>query len=162
MNDVAIILLGGKRGGFALVDAADFPALNQFKWTKDELGYVMRTGWQGNGKRKSVRIHRQILDAPVRTDVDHENHCPIDNTRRNIRLASHLKNCRNRIKQGPPTSSRFKGVNWHKHRGKWVARITVEGVRKALGYFHEELQAALAYNLAAKNHFGAFANLNPI
>ena len=41
-----------------------------------------------------------------------------------------------------PTSSRYKGVTWHKGTGKWVGQICANGCRKHLGYFDSEIAAA--------------------
>jgi hypothetical protein len=34
-----------------------------------------------------------------------------------------------------------KGVNWNKNEKKWIVRITVEGLRKSLGYFKDKNEA---------------------
>jgi len=161
LNDVAIILLGGKRGGFALVDAEDFPALNQFKWTKHPAGYLHATILE-SGKWRTVRMHRQILNAPAGIGIDHRNHCQHDNTRRNLRVATTRQNSSNRLKWKTPTSSRFKGVSWDDAEGKWRARIRVNYRGINLGRFRDEAQAARAYNEAARKQHGEFASLNPV
>jgi hypothetical protein len=43
-------------------------------------------------------------------------------------------------------TSQFKGVNWHKHRGKWWAKCK----GKSLGYHATEEAAAQAYNIEAQ------------
>jgi len=153
LNDLRVITLGGKRGGVTIVDAADFKELNRFKWTQHKRGYVVR---------KAVRMHRKILIAPDGIEVDHRNHCLNDNTRRNLRLVTHLQNGYNQSKRRTVTSSRFKGIHWGKQHGKWFARISVNGSRKFIGLFADEVQAAIAYNKAARKHHGEFASLNPV
>lgn len=48
--------------------------------------------------------------------------------------------------------SRFRGVT--RKNGKWVARITINGKREALGYFDFEEDAAMAYNEAYVKYKG--------
>ena len=63
-------------------------------------------------------------------------------------------------------SSGYRGVSWSKGRKKWHAQIQTNksGKREAfhLGYFVEVIEAAKAYNAAAKQLFGEKARLNQI
>jgi hypothetical protein len=63
------------------------------------------------------------------------------------------------MKKRNNTSSSFKGVCWDKNHNRWVAYIDNAG-RKNLGSFEDEVQAALAYDRAAKLQFGEFAKVN--
>jgi len=62
----------------------------------------------------------------------------------------------------PNTSSRFKGVSFYKRYKKWKARVKIDETEIWLGYFNDEINAAKAYNEAAKKYFGEFAQLNNI
>lgn len=42
-------------------------------------------------------------------------------------------------------TSKYKGVGWHKAKGKWVAQIQVSGKKKHLGLFNSEEEAYQAY-----------------
>jgi len=57
-------------------------------------------------------------------------------------------------------SSQFLGVSRFRH--KWQACIQVNGRGRALGKFESEREAAKAYNKAAFEAFGEFANLNEV
>lgn len=48
------------------------------------------------------------------------------------------------------TSSKYKGVTWDKESDKWMAQIYINGKRKFLGRFFNELEAARAYQNACK------------
>lgn len=65
----------------------------------------------------------------------------------------------NREKQ-KGTSSKFKGVCWHKRDNGWRAYIRKDGKQLYLGLFTSEAEAACAYDVKAKELFGEFARLN--
>jgi hypothetical protein len=89
--------------------------------------------------------------------VDHINGDTLDNRRANLRVCTKSENNRNRRKLHP-TTSRFKGV--YKNTKPWIALIECNGKQFVLGRFASEEEAALAYDKAAKEHFGSFARLN--
>jgi hypothetical protein len=58
------------------------------------------------------------------------------------------------------SSSIYKGVGRARHSGYWRAEIWVNGERRHLGYFEGEVEAAKAYDEAARKCHGEFAVLN--
>lgn len=155
-------MLGGKRGGFTIVSNEDFAVLNKFKWSQNAKGYVRRCSTI-KGTVENVRMQRHIMEATKGVQIDHRNHCPYDNTRRNLRPSTHAENQRNRLKETSRlTSSKFKGIHWDKDRLKWMSKIRINGVSTNLGRFNDEKEAALAYNEAARKHYGEFANVNSV
>ena len=58
------------------------------------------------------------------------------------------------------STSKFRGVSWFKRDACWRAWIKYQQKQKHLGYFHNEIEAAKAYNEAAKKYFKEFAYLN--
>lgn len=73
----------------------------------------------------------------------------------NIKVGSKHEVC---IKQRNKGVLAYKGVSFHKHNKKYVARITINGKQKFLGYYPTESEAAEAYMKAARKHYGELAN----
>jgi hypothetical protein len=92
--------------------------------------------------------------------IDHINHNGLDNRKANLRLATAADNARNARYPKANTSSRYRGVWYNKQTRKWRAQILVDGKRKQIGYFEREMDAARAYDVAAKKFHGHFAVLN--
>jgi hypothetical protein len=146
------------KGYVALVDDEDHKWLLQFKWYADEQGYARRNVGSGL-KRVVVRMHREILQAPKGFEVDHINGNKFDNRRCNLRLATHNQNQQNCVAYKNNTSG-FKGVTWNKRDQKWCAQIRINSKRKHIGYFDDPIEAAKAYDKAAKELHDKFAQTN--
>jgi len=151
------------QGKIALVDDEDYERVSKFKWHAANEGgrwYAKRKLLlsEGRGRRKSVTMHRFILDYPDSL-IDHISHKTLDNRRSNLRLCTAQQNFRNGLPRRN-TSSPYKGVCWHKVRKKWQAYIGDAYRNCYLGIFRSEVRAAKAYDKAAKEKFGEFAYLN--
>lgn len=82
------------------------------------------------------------------------NYCP-----ENFRWVTKKDSNRNK-RSSANSSSRYKGVHWSKKNLKWIASIHYDNTSTYLGSFTNEWEAAQAYNQAAKDAFGEYANLN--
>lgn len=80
-------------------------------------------------------------------------------SKENCRWATKSEQACNRRKE-PNKSSAFFGVSFDKERQKWTARITVNRKDIRLGRFNTEMEAAKAYDIAARNIHGDFAKQN--
>lgn len=151
------------QGKVALVDDGDYKYLSQFKWCAHKHRnnfYAMRQS-RINGKRKSILMHREIMNAPNDRQIDHKDHNGLNNCRINLRICTNQENSRN-SKCYANNMSGFKGVVWIKRERKWRAKITIKDKKIYLGSFLSLKDAAVAYNNAASKYFGEFALLNEI
>lgn len=145
------------KGMIALIDEADVPLVSGHAWS---AGHE-RNSWYAMAwdSQRSVRMHRLILGLrPGDPHVDHVDTNGLNNQRANLRVASRAQNGMNRRVQ--PHSSRFKGVSLFRRTGRWMASITVDGEQRYLGSFASEIDAADAYDAAAREAFGPFARTN--
>ncbi len=92
-------------------------------------------------------------------EIDHINHVKTDNRLSNLREATRSQNMVNRGGL-PNTSSQFCGVHWNRKNAKWRSVITIGGKHRSLGYFHDEREAAKAYDIEAEKLGGQFAFKN--
>jgi hypothetical protein len=148
---------------FAKVDPEDYIWLSQFRWFC-QVGsgrcYAARnTPAESRVRQKQIMMHRVLADTPSHLVCDHINHNGLDNRKQNLRNCTRQQNNFNARPRANSTS-RFKGVYWHKGTRKYNAVIHKSGIRKSLGYFTSEVDAAKAYDEAAKKYHGEFAALN--
>lgn len=145
----------------ALVDDEDAPAISAMRWHLNRR-YAASSPYDPTTKKgRTTYMHRLIMDAPPGMDVDHINGDCLDNRRANLRLCTRSENCRNQAGHVHTSkTSRYKGVCWHKGAQRWQATIGIHRRMSWLGAFDTEVEAALAYDAAARELHGEFARLN--
>ena len=141
-------------GLYAIVDAADYEWLSQYRWVLWGAGYAGR-----HAPGKTILMHREIMQAPAGMVVDHINGNRLDNRRCNLRICTRPQNVRNAAKRSG-CLSQYKGVSFDRKMNQWFATIWFEGRSIALGHYHDEADAARAYDRAAVELFGEYAWLN--
>jgi hypothetical protein len=149
-------------GKSSIVEPGDFYRVNNFHWSVKKNGpriYAVRMDISGK-KTKIISMQRELMSPPANLLVDHRNRDSLDNRRANLRLATRSQNMFNRAKRKSKTSSRFIGVSFNKAGGKWTARIYYQNKQIWLGRFGSELDAANAYDEAARKYHKEFACLN--
>lgn len=155
------------RGRVALVDLEDFDLAAQHRWHVRETDpvapgrrpngpYAVTEIVQSDGRRRTITMHALIMGQPF---IDHVNHNGLDNQRHNLRPATHVQNAGN-SRKNPGKTSRYKGVFWDRWRSCWSAKITVNRQASSLGRYEREEDAALAYDIAAREAFGEYALTN--
>jgi hypothetical protein len=149
------------QGAFALVDADDATRVLRYRWHLHSCGYAARARRAEDGPGSGpMYMHRQILDAPAGMPVRRRPGASrLDNRRANLRLAT-LSQSRAGFALRRDNRSGFRGVTWCKRYGTWQAQIQVAGTRHFLGYFESKEEAARVYDIAAREAFGEFAQLN--
>jgi hypothetical protein len=132
------------------------------KWNETFVGTEIKT-FESNryrrfainykGKEHKLRVHI-VVWAIMKGKypdicIDHINNIRSDNRIENLREANHCQNSLNR----PPiktATSQYKGVFWDKKNRKWRVQQQLNKVTYHTDRFIDELEAALAYNEAAK------------
>lgn len=143
-----------------LLDDEDYEKYKHIRWTcqhkKDGRKYVTHTV---GGTTNTLRIHRLIMDAKPKEQVDHIDGNPLNNQRINLRLATNAQNCMNRKKfqNGRKMTSVYKGVYWDASTCIWRSGIRFNGKLINLGRWEDEREAAAIYNHHCKKIFGDFS-----
>ena len=150
------------QGQVAIVDDDMFEWLSKWKWrasksTHTKSYYAVRMPKRLLGKRAVVLMHREIMRAKNGENVDHINHDTLNNLRENLRICTRSQNMMNQRKHANNASG-YKGVT--KHGSGWKARIVINGRLRHIKTWPTPELAALAYDKAAKENYGEFANLN--
>lgn len=145
------------QGKVTWVDQADYEMLSQFQWHAQRRRQAFYAVISAN--QRTRLMHRFLLLPDPEQDVDHVNGDGLDNRRRNLRVCTTRENQRNAHKPRGGTSW-HKGVSWHKRGQRWQSQIQDCGKIYYLGWFRDEVDAALAYDLAALERFGEFAAPN--
>lgn len=119
--------------------------------TVNEKGYVVAAV-----DGKLYRLHHLVWmyhHGYFEDELDHINRDRGDNRIENLRPCTHSQNLGNaRAKRG-----QYKGVSFCKATQRWRAQLNGH-----IGRFDTPEEAALAYNEAAKKHYGEFAHLNEV
>jgi hypothetical protein len=149
-------------GCVATVDDEDYERVIQHKWRVQRVGRNAYAYTSISGKQ--VLMHRLIVNAEKGTMIDHADGNGLNNQKSNLRPCTYAQNFANaRPKQTKNKTSEYKGI-WFIQtvpcRRCWRAAITAEGKRLNIGTFMTEVEAARAYDAAAKALHGEFARLN--
>lgn len=151
------------RGKVALIDSDDAERVLAYKWQlymrlkykRPEI-YAQTTTIIG-GKKRFLKLHRFILNAPSGVMVDHINGDGLDNRKCNLRLATPSQN---RCNSRHINRTGFRGVKLNPLSDRFYAVIYFQRKKHHLGTFDTPEEAARAYDAKAKELHGEFATLN--
>jgi hypothetical protein len=112
-------------------------------------------------------IHRlvaqEFIENPAEKPyVDHIDGVRTNNCVSNLRWVSQSENNMNSRKTNSRKSSIYKGVAWDSHHARWRVQIMKDKTSYFAGHYHNEKDAARAYNAKAVELFGEYAYLNDI
>ena len=156
------IIINSKKHGQKSIKISDedYDYVSQFRW------YVWETRGIFYARRserdRKIYMHRDILKpCNSKIKIDHEDHDGLNNQRSNIRVASHHQNMANQSnKKG--SISKYRGVVFDTRSNNWTVNLSKLGKRYYVGKFKTQEDAALAYNIKAKEVHGEFAYQNII
>lgn len=162
-GDTRIIQLS--QGQVAVVDAADYETVSQFKWHAQRARpnasyYALRAAKTEDGRSTSLSMHRVLVGAKRGQFVDHIDGDGLNNRRANLRLCTASENCQNRRQHRGSVRTPYKGVTYLEATGAYTVQIAARGKRTYLGIYADPVEGALAYDAAALRLHGEFARLN--
>jgi hypothetical protein len=137
------ITISGKRGlgKTMLLDEEDLELL------QGKSVFMVGDGYPSIYLNGRARLVHKIVAEHIGLSgvIRHYNRNKLDNRRQNLRGTTASQNgrsCGVRV----DNKSRVKGVSWSQARGKWEARLRVDGRKENLGYFTCPFEAGRAYD----------------
>lgn len=156
-NDIVYMIPSNtNKYGNIIFDKEDLELLKPYTWMVRSNKYVTSSI---NNKR--TQMHRLIMD--LKDDslvVDHINGNPLDNRRCNLRICFQSDNCINKVANHTKLHSKYKGVFSSTNGRTYFSTIQHHGKQYYLGSFSTDVDAAIAYDTAAKEIFGEYAKTN--
>ncbi|OCZ54337.1 HNH endonuclease [Dehalobacter sp. TeCB1] len=150
-GDTTTILLARKDGTVieTIIETADLLRAQEFpnswyaSWNPPTQSfYVYGKLPAVNGYRRTVLLHRWLVNESDGCEVDHINLNTLDNRRiKNLRQATYAENAQNKKVNRSNNKSGLRGVSWCNTHQKWLAQIMVDKKTKFLGYFDDKYEA---------------------
>jgi hypothetical protein len=155
IDGIAIIDLFDKKRekvGESLIDDNQYYNATKYRWSVSH-GYV-----SGIIGANNIRLHRFLMNANVDDPlINHKNRNRLDNRLENLEFSTCSINNHNRTKKNNATS-KYYGV--YKSNQKYQAMIAKDNKQYHIGRYHNEIDAAIAYNVKATELYGKNALLN--
>lgn len=151
----------------AIIDAVDLPKVQgrYWNWSPSRDGRPGEVLLATTGAQTPLkRIILGLEGAGRGINIIYANGDPLDLRRGNLVVRTSEKKCRAARKPearaGVACSSKYRGVTWDTARRMWKAQIGTRESHSQLGRFSDEVEAALAYDAAARKQYGPQAQLN--
>ena len=139
-----------------IIDTDDYQRVKQHCWHSTKIGYIV-TDLPG---KKTISLHRFLMNAKQDEIVDHINHDVLDNRKCNLRVVSRGENNSNQSLRSDNTTG-VSGV-YRTRNGKWTARLGTNGVYHRLGTYDSFDDAVAARKAEEEKYFGEFSYDNSI
>jgi len=143
------------------LDEEDFHYLFEYSWYQMPSGYLVRFE---NNPRKTIFLHKEILKITNEKNIhgDHIDRNKLNNSKSNLRIATHRENSFNRnSKLG--VDSKYRCVLYRRDRGVFYARAKNKyGITVALLYDKNIHFCGYAANIGMLHYGKTFAQLNKI
>jgi hypothetical protein len=138
-------------GNKVYLDEEDYYLFGSWTW-RVVGGYLVR-----RTMGSKIWFHRLVNKTPEGLETDHINGNKLDNRKCNLRTVDSSQNQRNRNTKHVSNTG-LKGINFYKKNGKYRVSITFRGKAIHIGYFFTIEEAKQAYDKAASQYFGEYAN----
>ncbi len=142
----------GKKIATTIVDSALIDKVSKYYWglkRSNSNEYATTNVWSKEKKHsKHLRLHIFLLGKKEGFEIDHINGNGLDNRIENLRFVTRKQNSMNNKK---------KGYSFLRTRGKWRARIMVDGKEIHLGLFKTEEEARECRIKGEQKYFGVYA-----
>lgn len=151
------ILLSNSAECVVVIDDDDFELVAPHRWMLmcvRNLRYALT-----HIEKKPVLMHRLIMNPPTELVVDHKDTDGLNNQRDNLRVVTRGQNGLNR-RIHKNNKSGYKGVTAQADCSTFRVQLRIGGKRVLSKNFPTAIEAARAYNEAAKQYHGEFARLN--
>ena len=107
-----------------LIDDDKLNIFNSRVWYISDTGYAVWRGKDVDGKNKTLRLHRLIIEAKPGEIVDHINRNKLDNRLSNLRICSQKENTHNTDKY-----ESAKGYYYDNRKKRWTVDSRRYGVK---------------------------------
>lgn len=165
--DDSVVLYVKRRNGdmFEIyADKEDFELLKNYcwhvGWHEDIQGFyaeAMQYLGKVNGKfrSKTLLMHKLIMNAPKKTEVDHIDHDGLNNRKSNLRISEKSQNKKHRSGRNSNNTSGYRNVSWD--GSKWMVQLQINKRNTVLGKFEDLEEAAKFAEEKRKELYGEFA-----
>ena len=111
------------KGKEVLIDKDSLSLFESRVWHISDTGYVV---WRGveNGKKRTIRFHREVMGAENNEIVDHINRNKLDNRRANMRIVTQKENARNSDRY-----EQYKGYYYDNTKKRWAIDTKTYGIK---------------------------------